>query len=93
MPNGSPINIVTTDVKKVMIIGRNIDTIVDGTKNITRVRNCPDVKILNSLFGLLSFVLLPCCIFVMMSLVFLSFCVFVFLSRHHVDQMCEGSQV
>ena len=52
-------------------------------ENIARVRNRPDVTILNSLFGL--------CIFVFF--VFLSFCPFVFLSGHHADQMSGGSQV
>ena len=42
-------------------------------KNIARVRNCPDITILNSLFGL--FVLLSVHLFV-----FLSFCLFIFLS-------------
>ena len=64
-------------------------------KNIARVRNCPDVTILDSL-GLCIFVALPfchvvflsCCLFVM-----LSFCLFVFLSGHHCDQMSEGSRV
>ena len=57
-------------------------------KNIARVRNCPDVAIVNSLCG-------PCrCVFVL----FLSFCnfvfyFFIFLSSHHSDQMSEGSLV
>ena len=59
-------------------------------KNIARVRNCPDVTILNSLIGLCllyfclfchygNFVLLSCCLFVI-----LSFCLFVILSFCHV---------
>ena len=44
-------------------------------ENIARVRNCPEVTILNSLFG--------SCFFVF----------FVFLSRHHSNQISEGSQV
>ena len=76
------------------------------SKNITRVRNCPDVAILSSLFGLcLSsfclFVVLPSsllsfCLFVFLSFclfVFLSFCLYVFLSRHHSDEMSEGLEV
>ena len=52
-------------------------------KNIARVRNSPDVAILNSLFGLclLSFCLF--CLFVFLYLclyVFMSLCLFVFLS-------------
>ena len=59
-------------------------------ENIARVRNCPDITILSSLFGLqVSFVFLSFCLFV-----FLSFCLFVRLFvRHHSDQMSEGSQV
>ena len=75
-------------------------------ENIARVRNCPDVAILSSLFGLcLSsfclFVFLPLsllsfCLFVFLSFclfVFLSFCLYVFLSRHHSDEMSEGLEV
>ena len=52
-------------------------------KNIARVRNCPDVTILNSLFGLclsvfLSFFFLPFRLFVFFCKFF--FCLFVFLS-------------
>ena len=70
------------------------------------MRNCPDVAILSSLFGLcLSsfclFVFLPSsllsfCLFVFLSFclfVFLSFCLYVFLSRHHSDEMSEGLEV
>ena len=45
-------------------------------KNITRVRNCPDITILNSLFGILVF--LSCCIFCLFVLLY--FCLFAFLS-------------
>ena len=57
-------------------------------KNIARVRNCPDIVILNSLSGLLVllsdglFVFLYFCLFVFLSLslfVFLSFCLVFFL--------------
>ena len=83
----------------------------ENKKNIARVRNCPDITILNSLSGLLVVfsnglfvVFLSLCLFVFLSFcffVFLSFCPFVFLSfvflsflsRHHPDQMSEGSQV
>ena len=44
-------------------------------KNIARVRNCPDVTILNSLFGLR---LLSFCFFAVLS--FLSFCLLVFFN-------------
>ena len=58
------------------------------SENIARVRNCPDVTILISLFRLCLrsfclFVILSCCLFVILSFchfVFLSFCLFVFLS-------------
>ena len=96
------------------------------SKNITRVQNCPDVTILNSLFSLcllyfvfLSFSIISFCLLSMIFFVFfsssfflflyfchgaflssffcsfaiLTFCIFVFLSRHHADQMSEGSQV
>ena len=105
-------------------------------RNIARVQNCPDVKVLNSLFGLclLSFCLLVFLVFSSFRLffflsqhrfvrlsfchdvflffdldvflsfcllafwsfchfVFLSSCIFIFLSRHHYDQMSEGSEV
>ena len=42
------------------------------------MRNCPDVTILNSLFGLCLFVYLPFCVFIF--LCFLCFCLFVILS-------------
>ena len=66
--------------------------------NIARVQNCPDVTILNSLFGLC---LLSFCVFVFFLFGFLSFCLFVslffclfvFLSGHHADQRSEGSQL
>ena len=76
-------------------------------KNIARGRNCPDVTILDSLLGLCRlsfflnrFVFLPF-FFVFLSFLFLcflflfilSFCLFALLSRHHVDQMSEGSEV
>ena len=52
--------------------------------NIARVRNCPDVTILNSLFVFGLFVFLHFCIFAFLSFclfcLFLSFCLFVFLS-------------
>ena len=56
-------------------------------KNIARVRNCPDVTILNSLFGLclLSFCLFvfsPFCLFAFLSfciLVFWPFCLYIFM--------------
>ena len=48
--------------------------------NITRVRNCPDVTTLNSLFGLCIFELLSVCFFSFCLFVFLSFYLFVFLS-------------
>ena len=49
-------------------------------ENIARVRNCPDITILNSLPNL--------CLFL-----FLSFCLFIFMSFCHFDQMSKGSQV
>ena len=59
--------------------------------NIARVRNCPDVTISISLFGLCLFVFLPICVFchfvilsscpfVFFPFFLLSFCLFVFLS-------------
>ena len=76
-------------------------------KNIARVRNCPDVAILNSLFGLrlLSFVflsfiflsLLSCCLVVFLHFCILSFCLFVFLSfclfTLWSNVLSKGSQV
>ena len=59
-------------------------------QNIARVRNCPDITILNSLFVLCLFVLLSFCLFVFLSFdlfvfsSFLSSCLFV---RHHSDHM------
>ena len=55
-------------------------------KNIARVRNCPDITILNSLFGLLSFFFLSFFAFLSfcrLSVHFLSFYHFVFLSYFH----------
>ena len=55
------------------------------------MQNCHDVAILNSLFGLCLFVFQFFSLFV-----FLPFCRFVFLSfisKHHSDQMSEGSDV
>ena len=84
------------------------------SNNMAKVRNCPDVAIIISLFGLyllvllssslfvfLSFccffclfVILSFCLFVHLSFCLFSFCLFlVFLSRHHSDQMSEGSPV
>ena len=67
--------------------------VVVEVKNIARVRNCPDITTLNSLFGVCLFVFLSFCLFVLLSffLSFLSF--FCLLSRHHSYQMSEGSQV
>ena len=72
-------------------------------KNIERVRNCPDVKIINSLFGLclLSFCLLYFCLFVFPFFVLffcLVFCLLFFFFSfcrfwHHSGQISEGSQV
>ena len=47
-----------------------------AAKNIARVQNCPDITILNSLFGILVF--LSCCIFCLFVLLY--FCLFAFLS-------------
>ena len=65
-----------------------IDQAVERSENIARVRNCPDVTLLNSLFGL--FILSFCdldflcfCHFVILP--FSSFCLFVFLSFCHFD--------
>ena len=78
------------------------ERIIRELKNIARVRNCPDVAILSSLFGLrlfdfLTFCLVlffPFCLFFTICLfVFFPFCLFVFLSWQHSDQMSEGSQV
>ena len=48
-------------------------------KIIARVRNCPDITIL-------------CALSMLVFLSFNLFVLFVFLSRHHSDQMSEGSQ-
>ena len=50
---------------------------IDFKKNIARVRNCPDVTILNSLFGFCRFVFY---LFVFLSVSFLPFYLFVLLS-------------
>ena len=65
--------------------------VFDNQLNIARVRNCPDIAILNSLFGLGLFVFFVLVVFFFLS--FLSFYLFVFLSGHHADQMSEGSEV
>ena len=49
----------------------------ENKKNIARVRNCPDITILNSLSGLL--VVFSNGLFVVFLFVFLSLCLFVFL--------------
>ena len=57
--------------------------------NIGREGNCPDVTIFTSLLGLfVSF------LFVFFLFLFsFSFCLSAFLSRHHPDQISEGSEV
>ena len=68
----------------------------EDAKNIARVRNCPDIAILNSRFGLCLFVFLSFCLFFVFFLsffVFLFLHLFFFLSRHHFDPMSEGSDV
>ena len=52
-------------------------------QNIARVRNCPDVTKINSLFGLWVLSYLFVCLFILSSFglfAFLSFCLFIFLS-------------
>ena len=70
-------------------------------QNIAKVRKCPNITIVNSLSGCLSFFFFFFCnsfvisYYEFCSFVFLFFCIFLcaFLSGHQSDQMSEGSQV
>ena len=55
---------------------------------VAKTQTYPHIMISNCHFGLCLSVFLPFCTFV-----FLFFCLFVFSSRHHYDQMFQGSQV